>query len=33
MIHVYKSPTGSTFGYYTAGQTGNTFSLGTDILF
>ena len=33
MIHVYKSPTGSTFGYYTAGQTGNTYSLGTDILF
>jgi len=33
MIHVVKSPTGSTFGYYAAGQTGNTFSLGTDILF
>ena len=33
MIHVYKSPTGSTFGYYTAGQTGNTYSIGTDFLF
>lgn len=32
-INVYKSPTGSTFGYYTAGQTGWTYSLGTDILF
>jgi hypothetical protein len=32
-IRVYKSPTGSTFGYYTAGQTGWTYSLGTDILF
>ena len=32
-IYVYKSPTGSTFGYYTAGQTGWTYSLGTDILF
>ena len=30
--HMEKSPTGSTFGYYTAGQTGTTFSLGTDIL-
>ena len=25
-------PTGSNFGYYTAGQTGTTVSLGTDIL-
>jgi hypothetical protein len=32
-IYVYKSPTGSTFGYYTAGQTGWTYSLGTDVLF
>lgn len=31
-IHIYKSPTGSSFGYYTAGQTGNTFSLGVDVL-
>ncbi|HTO91746.1 MAG TPA: hypothetical protein VMJ70_11505 [Candidatus Sulfotelmatobacter sp.] len=31
-IHVEKSPASSTFGYYTAGQTGNTISLGTDIL-
>ena len=33
VIHVEKSPTGSNFGYYTAGQTGTTISLGTDILF
>jgi len=32
-IYVYKSPTGSTFGYYAPGQTGWTYSLGTDILF
>ena len=32
LIHVEKSPTGSSFGYYTAGQTGTTISLGTDIL-
>src|SRR5580765_966811 len=32
-IHVEKSPTGSTFGYYSAGQTGTTLSLGTDFLF
>ncbi len=31
-IHVDKSPTGSSFGYYTAGQTGNTISLGVDVL-
>src|SRR5262249_40412422 len=31
-IHVVKSPTGSTFGFYTAGQTGNTVSVGTDVL-
>lgn len=33
IIDVHKSPTGSTFGYYTAGQTGTTFSIGTDVLF
>jgi hypothetical protein len=32
ILHVEQSPTGSNFGYYTAGQTGTTFSLGTDIL-
>jgi hypothetical protein len=32
LIHVDRSPTGSVFGFYTAGQTGNTISLGTDIL-
>jgi hypothetical protein len=32
LIHVDQSPTGSSFGYYTAGQTGLTLSLGTDIL-
>lgn len=31
-IHVEKSMAGSSFGYYVAGQTGNTISLGTDIL-
>jgi hypothetical protein len=31
-IHVVRSPTGSFFGYYTAGQTGTTISFGTDIL-
>jgi len=31
-IHIVRSPTGSFFGYYTAGQTGTTFSLSTDIL-
>ncbi len=31
-IHVDQCPTGSSFGYYTAGQTGNTISLGVDIL-
>ena len=31
-IHVEKSPTGSSFGYYTAGQTGDTISMGVDIL-
>lgn len=32
VIHVEKCPTSSNFGYYTAGQTGTTVSLGTDIL-
>ena len=32
VIHVEKSPASSNFGYYTAGQTGTTVSLGTDIL-
>ena len=32
LIHVVRSPTGSFFGYYTAGQTGTTLSLATDIL-
>jgi hypothetical protein len=32
VIHVEKSPTSSNFGYYTAGQTGTTVSVGTDIL-
>ena len=31
-IHIVRSPTGSFFGYYTAGQTGTTISFGTDIL-
>lgn len=31
-IYVDRSPTGSNFGFYTAGQTGPTISLGTDIL-
>lgn len=31
-IHVDQCPTGSNFGYYTAGQTGDTISLGVDIL-
>jgi hypothetical protein len=32
VIHVEKSPTGSSFGFYTAGQSGTTLSLGLDIL-
>lgn len=32
VIRVEKSPTGSNFGFYTAGQSGWTISLGTDIL-
>jgi hypothetical protein len=33
VIHVEKSPTASSFGYYAAGQTGTTVSLATDFLF
>jgi hypothetical protein len=33
VMHVDKSPASSTFGYYLAGQTGTTFSIGTDVLF
>ncbi len=32
LIRVEKSPAGSNFGYYTAGQSGTTISIGTDIL-
>jgi hypothetical protein len=32
VIHIEKSPASSNFGYYTAGQTGTIFSVGTDIL-
>jgi hypothetical protein len=32
-IHVEKTPAGSTFGYYASGQSGWTYSLGTDFLF
>jgi hypothetical protein len=32
LIHVYKSPAASNFGFYTAGQTGTTISAGIDIL-
>jgi hypothetical protein len=32
VTHVDKSPSSSTFGYYTAGQRGTILSLGTDIL-
>ena len=32
LIYVERSPTGSNFGFYTAGQTGTTVSLGADIL-
>jgi hypothetical protein len=33
MLHIEKSPTGSSFGYYAAGQTGTTMSAGVDFLF
>jgi len=32
LMHVYKSSAGGTFGLYGAGQTGTTFTFGTDIL-
>lgn len=32
LIYVDRSPTGSSFGFYTAGQTGPTVSIGADIL-
>jgi hypothetical protein len=32
VIRVERSPTGSQFGFYTAGQSGTTISIGTDIL-
>lgn len=32
IMHIEKSSAGSNFGYYTAGQTGTIFSLGTDFL-
>jgi hypothetical protein len=32
LLHIDKSPAGSNFGYYSAGQTGTILSLGTDIL-
>jgi len=32
LFHINKSPASSSFGYYLAGQTGTTFSLGVDIL-
>ena len=31
-MYVYKSAAGGVFGLYTAGQTGPTFTIGTDIL-
>jgi hypothetical protein len=32
VINIQQSPSSSYFGYYTAGQTGTTFSIGTDFL-
>lgn len=32
LIYIARSPTASNFGFYTAGQTGTTISLGVDIL-
>jgi hypothetical protein len=32
LMHVYKGAGGGTFGLYTAGQTGTTITIGTDIL-
>jgi hypothetical protein len=31
-MYVYKSAAGGTFGLYATGQTGTTFTIGTDIL-
>jgi len=31
-MHIYKGASGGTFGLYTAGQTGTTLTIGTDIL-
>ena len=31
-IHVEQSPTGSSFGFYTAGQTGDTIAVNVDFL-
>lgn len=31
-VYVHESPTGSSFGFYTAGQTGPILSIGTDVL-
>jgi hypothetical protein len=33
LIHVNRSPVSSAFGYYVAGQTGNTFSVGMSVFF
>jgi hypothetical protein len=33
VINVYRSSTGSTFGYYVAGQKGFTLSLATSVFF
>jgi hypothetical protein len=33
LLHVYKSPASSFFGYYAGGMTGTVFSLGCDVLF
>ena len=32
IIRIEKSPAGSTFGYYTAGQSGTTFTIATDLM-
>jgi hypothetical protein len=32
LIRIERSPAASNFGFYTAGQSGTTISLGTDIL-
>jgi hypothetical protein len=33
LIHVNRSPVSSAFGYYVAGQTGNTFAVGLSVFF